>query len=61
MVLTREKVLQGISELPSEFSLEDLVERMILLQKIEIGFQQVREGKVISHEEVKKRVRAWQK
>jgi predicted transcriptional regulator len=61
MVFTREKVLQGMAELPNEFSLDDLMERLILLQKIEIGFQQIKEGKVISHEEIKKRVRAWQK
>jgi Zn-dependent alcohol dehydrogenase len=54
MVLTREKVLQGMNELPTEFSIDELLERLILLQKIEIGFQQVKEGKTISQAEVKK-------
>jgi hypothetical protein len=54
MVLTREKVLRGMNELPTEFSIDELLERLILLQKIEIGFQQVKEGKTISHAEVKK-------
>jgi hypothetical protein len=54
MVLTREKVLQGMNELPKEFSIDELLERLILLQKIEIGFQQVKEGNTISHAEVKK-------
>jgi hypothetical protein len=61
MVLTREKVIKSMTELPAEFSLDDLVERLILLQKIETGLQQAKEGNMISHEEVKRRVQAWRK
>jgi len=61
MVLTREKVIQSMNELPAEFSLDELVERLVLIQKIERGLQQVKEGKSISHEEVQKRVEAWRK
>lgn len=61
MVLTREKVIQSMNELPPEFSLDELVERLVLIQKIERGLQQVKEGKSISHEEVQKRVEAWRK
>jgi len=61
MALTREKVMQSMNELPAEFSLDDLVERLVLIQKIESGLQQVKEGKSIPHEEVKKRVQEWRK
>jgi len=52
-MLTKEKIIQSISDLPDEFSLDELVEKLIILEKIEIGLQQVEEGKVIYHTEVK--------
>ena len=58
-MLTREKVIQSMAELPTEFSIEDLIERLVLLAKIESGLRQVEAGQVLSHEEVKRRVAAW--
>jgi hypothetical protein len=60
-MVTKEKVLATLKELPEEFSLDELFERLILFEKIETGLKQVKEGKTISHETVKSRVKAWQK
>lgn len=60
-MVSKEKVLATLLELPDEFSLDELFERLILLEKIEKGLQQVKEGKTLSHQEVKNRVSAWQK
>ena len=58
-MLTKEKVLQLIEYLPNEFSLDDLVEKLILLEKIELGLQQVKEGKVVSNAKSKQRLKRW--
>lgn len=60
-MLTKEKVLQSIQDLPNEFSLDEIVEKLILLEKIEIGLQQVKEGKVVNHSTAKEKLKKWLK
>lgn len=60
-MLVKEKVLETILSLPEEFSLDELVERLILLEKVQIGLQQVEEGKIVSHEEAKIKMNKWLK
>ena len=56
-MLTKEKVLQSIQDLPNEFSLDDLVEKLILLEKIELGLQQVKDGQTVSNELAKQKLK----
>ncbi|MEM8526059.1 MAG: hypothetical protein AAGG68_15580 [Bacteroidota bacterium] len=58
-MLAKTTVIDTIQQMPSEFSLEELMEKLILIDKIEIGLQQVKEGKTFSHEEAKKRLAKW--
>ena len=58
-MLNKEKVLETIQSLPEEFSLDELVGRLILLEKINTGLQEVEEGKVTSQEEAKERMKKW--
>ena len=58
-MLNKEKVLETIQSLPEEFSLDELVGRLILLEKINTGLQEVEEGKVVSQEEAKERMKKW--
>lgn len=54
-------VINTLAEFPKEFLLEDLLERLIILEKIEVGVKEAKEGKVISHEDAKKMIAKWQK
>jgi hypothetical protein len=56
-VLTKEKLLATIRELPNEFSVEELFERVILLQKVEIGLEQSKKGEDITTAEARKSFR----
>jgi predicted AAA+ superfamily ATPase len=47
---------ETIEQLPEEFALEDLIERLILLEKIEKSRQQVREGKIHTTKEARQKV-----
>jgi hypothetical protein len=60
-MLTKEKVILTISKLPETFSLDELVERMIILNKIEKGLKDSDEENVISEEELDKRMKEWLK
>ena len=54
-------VLSAVNELPNNFKLDDLMERLIIVEKIEEGLKEAKEGKTISHEKVKKMVSKWHK
>lgn len=53
------KVLKAIADLPQEATLEDVMERLYLLYKIEKGLEQVEAGDTVTHEEAMKRVKTW--
>jgi hypothetical protein len=61
IMLSKTKVIKTIKELPDSFSIEELFDRIIFLQKIETGRQQSREGKIFSTAEAKKRLGKWLK
>lgn len=58
-MLTKTKVLEVIKQLPDEFSIDEMVDKMILLEKIEIGLAQSESGQVISNEELDKEIAKW--
>lgn len=58
-MLTKEKILESIKSLPDQFSADEIIARIILLDKIEIGLEQVAQGQVVSEEELDKRLAKW--
>jgi hypothetical protein len=50
----KEQMLDVIQKLPDDASVEEAIERLYLLRKINIGLEQVKSGDVISHEEMKR-------
>jgi len=58
---TKEKMLQTVQELPDDASIEDAMERLLLLAKIERGINQADRGKIIPHQAVKDRITKWLK
>ncbi len=58
-MLTKEKVQKLVNQMPDTFSIDDLVEKVILLQKIEEAQQQIKNGEVYDWEEVKKEMNSW--
>ena len=60
--MRKQQVLDSIAELPEEFLAEDLIERIIFMEKVEKGLEDAREGRTISLEEARIRLAAkWQK
>jgi hypothetical protein len=57
--MKREKVLETVKELPVEFDLDVLIERLVLAEKVEKGLQQLEEGKTVPHREVKEMIKKW--
>jgi len=57
--MKRDKAMETVKEFPQAFELEDLIERLVFVEKVEKGLQQVQEGKTISHEQVKEMTKKW--
>jgi len=55
----KEKILQTVEQLPADTTIEDAMERLNLLYKVERGLQQVDDGKTVSQAEAKDRMRHW--
>ena len=60
-MLTKTNVIKTITRFPDNFSIDELVDKMILLDKIEKGIQDADNGKVISENELEKRIEEWSK
>lgn len=58
-MITKEHLLQSIKDLPDTFSLDDLLDRVVILQKIEIGLAQSAMDKTISTEEAQEKLKKW--
>ena len=54
--ITRDRMVEAIRELPADATVDDAIERLVFLAKIEIGLAQLDRGEVISHDEVKRRL-----
>ncbi len=51
----KQKVLEAVQQLPSDATVEDAMERLYFLAKIERGLADADAGHVVSHEEVRTR------
>lgn len=58
-MLKKEKVIAVINTMPDNFSFDDLLEKIILLQKIELGLEQSNSGRVVSTAEAKERLKRF--
>ena len=61
MRMKKTQLLESIQQMPDEFSVDDLIERLLILQKIEEGQRQINEGKSFSEEEARKEMEKWLK
>ena len=51
-MITKEKLIETIKSLPDKFSIEEVLERIIFLEKVEEGLQDSKSDRVIPHHEV---------
>lgn len=58
-MLTKETVRDQIKDLPDEFTLDELIERLIIVEKVNKGLKEVEEGKTISENELDIRMAKW--
>jgi len=60
-VCTKQLILKAIEELPEDAGVEEALDRLYLLYKVERGLRQADSGELISQEEVRQRMAKWLK
>jgi len=58
-MLTKDKVISGIKRLPDSVTIEEILDEIILLEKIEKGIDQADKGEVFTEEQVEAKVAKW--
>ncbi|KAB7732013.1 hypothetical protein F5984_07290 [Rudanella paleaurantiibacter] len=58
-MLTKDKLLDSIKDFPTEFSIDELVERLLFVQKIENGIKQGEHGETYTTDELKGKLAKW--
>jgi len=60
-MLTKTRLLSTVKKMPENFTIDELLEHLIFVQKVEAGLKHSRKGKVYSEAEAKKKLRKWLK
>lgn len=53
-VTEKQRLLEALSTLPDDATLEDFIDRLCLIAKIEEGLSDIEQGRVVAHEEIEK-------
>ena len=57
--MRKSTVIESINKLPDEFSIDEIIERLIIIEKIERGRQEIKDGKVNTEEQAKSKLGKW--
>lgn len=59
MTIAKKQILELVKDLPEEVDIDEVMYRLYLRQKLEAAEEDVREGRLVSHEEVMKETSQW--
>jgi len=58
---TRDEIVRYIQGMPEDSTMDDVMESLHFKRKVERGLRDIEEGRILTHEEVKKRMTEWAK
>jgi len=59
MTITKEKLQKQIDEFPDEISIDEVIERLIMIEKIETRIQESENNETISENDLKNEMQEW--
>ena len=60
-MLTKNEVIKTISNLPDSFSIDELIDRLVFMDKVERGLAQSKDNLVFTKQQAKQRLSKWLK
>jgi len=58
-MLSKAKILTGIKRMPDSATVDDILDQIILLEKIEKGIEQADKGQVLTEDQVEAKINKW--
>lgn len=58
-MLTKSKVIETIETLEDKFSMDELIEKICFMEKVQEGIEQSEKGQVMSEEDFDKKTAQW--
>ncbi len=58
-MIAKKQVFELLEDLPDELDIDEIMYRLYVRQKLETAEKDVREGRIISHEEVVRETSKW--
>ena len=59
MTPVKQQALKAIKSMPDESTIDDIIERLHFIAQVDAGIRDADEGRILTNEEVKKRVVKW--
>ncbi len=59
--MKRSIALKVVKQFPANFNLDDLLERLVVIEKIESGLKEVKENRTLNHKNAKGEIKKWLK
>ena len=59
--MTRETIVNAINDLPREFDLEQLFQKLVFIEKVEAARLETEEDEIITHAQMKGLISDWHK
>ena len=60
-MLTKTQIISALDQLPENLTIDQLIDRLIFVEKVEKGLSDSQNGKVNTKEEAKKKLSKWLK
>ena len=60
-MIAKNQLMTSLQDLPDEFTLDELFERAIFIEKINRALEEVKAGEVYTTEEARQKLREWSK
>ncbi len=60
-MITKEKVIDSLKNMPDSFSIDELIDKLVFIEKVEKGLEQSEKGEVFSTEQAKDMLKKWSK
>ncbi len=60
-MLTKQTLIQTLDKLPNSFNIDELLDKLIFIEKVNEGLPQSLNGKTVSKKEAEKKLSKWLK
>ncbi|HEX8529949.1 MAG TPA: hypothetical protein VF646_07990 [Cytophagales bacterium] len=58
-MITKERVMDSLKSMPDRFSIDELIDKLLFIEKVEKGLAQSDRGEVFSQEQAREMLKKW--